>query len=86
MEKVIFFRTKTQMKLLCVIVQQLERNKMRFKVEMFIDREEFDIPTNKSKSMINALQREQILETVEQALPGVWVTKVRKVHDERTCT
>jgi hypothetical protein len=53
---------------------------------MFIDKEEFDIPTNKSKSMINALQREQILEIVEQALPGVWVTKVRKVHDERTCT
>lgn len=59
---------------------------MRFKIEMFIDKEEFDIPTNKSKSMINALQREQILEIVEQALPGVWVTKVRKVHDERTCT
>jgi hypothetical protein len=59
---------------------------MRFKVEMFIDKEEFNIPTNKSKSMINALQREQILEIVEQALPGAWVTKVRKVQDERTCT
>lgn len=59
---------------------------MRFKVEMFIDKEEFNIPTNKSKSMTNALQREQILEIVEQALPGVWVTKVRKVHEEGTCT
>jgi hypothetical protein len=58
---------------------------MRFKIEMFIDKEEFNIPANKSKSMINALQREQILEMVEQALPGVWVTKVRKVHDEKTC-
>jgi len=58
---------------------------MRFKVEMFIDKEEFNIPANKSNSMINALQREQILEIVEQALPGVWVTKVRKVHDEPTC-
>jgi hypothetical protein len=58
---------------------------MRFKVEMFIDKEEFNLPANKSKSMINALQREQILEMVEQALPGVWVTKVRKVQDERTC-
>jgi hypothetical protein len=59
---------------------------MRFKVEMFIDKEEFNLPTNKSKSMINALQREQILEMVEQALPGVWVTKVRKVQEEGTCT
>lgn len=59
---------------------------MRFKVEMFIDKEEFNLPANKSKSMINALQREQILEMVEQALPGVWVIKVRKVQDERTCT
>ena len=59
---------------------------MRFKVEMFIDKEEFNLPANKSKSMINALQREQILEMVEQALPGVWVTKVRKVQEEGTCT
>jgi hypothetical protein len=59
---------------------------MRFKVEMFIDKEEFNLPVNKSKSMINALQREQILEMVEQALPGVWVTKVRKVQEEGTCT
>jgi hypothetical protein len=59
---------------------------MRFKVEMFIDKEEFNLPGNKSKSMINALQREQILEMVEQALPGVWVTKVRKVQEEGTCT
>jgi hypothetical protein len=59
---------------------------MKFKVEVFIDKEDFEIPVNKSKSMINALQREQILEMVEQALPGVWVTKVRKVQDERTCT
>lgn len=60
---------------------------MKFKVEMFITREDFDmIPPNKSKSMINALQREQILEMVEQALPGVWVTNVRKVQeDKRTC-
>ena len=58
---------------------------MRFKVEMFIDKEEFDIPANKSKSMTNALQREQILEIVEQALPGVWVTVIRKVQEEKTC-
>lgn len=60
---------------------------MRFKVEMFIDKEDFDmIPANKSKSMTNALQREQILEMVEKALPGVWVTNVRKVQEEKTCS
>ena len=61
---------------------------MKFKVEMFITKEDFDmIPANKSKSMTNALQREQILEMVEKALPGVWVTAVRKVQDNdgRTC-
>lgn len=58
---------------------------MRFKVEMFIDKEDFAIPVNKSKSMTNALQREQILEMVEQALPGVVVTNVRKVQDGKTC-
>lgn len=60
---------------------------MRFKIEAFIDKKDFDmIPTNKSKSMTNALQREQILEMVEKALPGILVTNVRKVQeDKRTC-
>jgi hypothetical protein len=59
---------------------------MKFKVEMFIDKEDFTIPANKSKSMINALQREQILAIVEKSITGVTVLSVRKVQeDQRTC-
>ena len=41
---------------------------MKFKVEVFVEADEFDIPENKSKSMINALQREQIASTVFEML------------------
>jgi hypothetical protein len=58
---------------------------MKFKIEMFIDKEDFAIPANKSKSMINALQREQILALVEASVPGATVLAVRKVQDGRTC-
>ena len=58
---------------------------MKFKVEMFIDKEDFEIPANKSKSMINALQREQILNLVESSIPNSMVLSVRKVQEERTC-
>jgi len=58
---------------------------VKFKVEMFIDKEDFAIPANKSKSMINALQREQILQLVEASVPGTMVLSVRKVQDGKTC-
>jgi hypothetical protein len=58
---------------------------MKFKIEMFIDKEDFQIPVNKSKSMINALQREQVLEMVQSAFPQALITNVRKVQDGRTC-
>jgi hypothetical protein len=54
---------------------------MKFKVEVFIDKEDFKIPVNKSKSMINALQREAIQEMVERSVPGAVVNKVRKVQE-----
>jgi hypothetical protein len=59
---------------------------MKFKVEMFVYQEEFSIPANKSKSMINALQREAIQALIETALPNASVTTVRKVQEEGTCT
>jgi hypothetical protein len=63
---------------------------MKYRVEMVIDQEKFDIPVNKSKSMINALEREQIETVVGSALrlmfDGVEVTTVRKIHKEGTCT
>jgi hypothetical protein len=59
---------------------------MKFKVEMFVYQEEFSIPANKSKSMINALQREAIQALIETSVPGALVTTVRKVQEEGTCT
>ena len=59
---------------------------MKFKLEMYVYQEEFAIPDNKSKSMINALQREAIQEMVEKAVPNVEVIKVRKVQKEGVCT
>jgi hypothetical protein len=59
---------------------------MKFKVEMFVYQEEFSIPANKSKSMINALQREAIQALIETSVPGAMVTTVRKVQEEGTCT
>jgi GTPase Era involved in 16S rRNA processing len=59
---------------------------MKFKIEMIVHKEDFVIPGNKSKSMINALQREQILELVQQAVPNSYVISVRKVQEEGVCT
>jgi hypothetical protein len=59
---------------------------MKFKIEMYVNQEEFSIPVNKSKSMINALQREAIQEMVENALPNAQIIKVRKVQEEGVCT
>jgi hypothetical protein len=58
---------------------------MKFKIEMFVSKDDFEIPANKSKSMINALQREAIQTLVETAVPGSWVTTVRKVQEEGPC-
>jgi hypothetical protein len=59
---------------------------MKFKVEMIIHKEDFSIPENKSKSMINALQREQIQQMIEKLLPNTYVVAVRKVQEEGVCT
>ena len=41
---------------------------------------------NKSKSMINALQREQIQQLIEKLLPEASVIAVRKIQEEgKTC-
>jgi hypothetical protein len=60
---------------------------MKFKIEMYVHQEEFSIPSNKSKSMTNALQREMVQEQIERALPNAEIIKVRKVQDSdgRTC-
>lgn len=57
---------------------------MKFKIEMVVHKEDFDIPKNKSKSMINALQREQIQQMIEKLLPEAYVIAVRKIQEEGT--
>ena len=59
---------------------------MKFKIEMYVYQEEFSIPANKSKSMINALQREAVQGMVELAIPNAHIIKVRKVQQEGACT
>lgn len=63
---------------------------MKYRVEIIIHQEKFDIPENKSKSMINALERETIETIVNSSLgsifDGIEVTTVRKIHQEGTCT
>jgi hypothetical protein len=63
---------------------------MKYRVEIIIDQEKFDIPANKSKSMINALEREQIETIAGSALrsmfDGVEITTVRKIHQMGVCT
>ena len=59
---------------------------MKFKIEMYVYQEEFSILANKSKSMINALQREAVQEMVELAIPNAQILKVRKVQQEGVCT
>jgi hypothetical protein len=63
---------------------------MKYRVEIIIDQEKFNIPANKSKSMINALEREQIETIAGSALrsmfDGVEITTVRKIHQMGVCT
>jgi hypothetical protein len=68
----------------------MKYGKTKYRVEMIVEQEKFDIPANKSKSMINALEREQIENMVGSTLgsifDGVQVMTVRKIHQEGTCT
>lgn len=63
---------------------------MKFKVELYVAKHEFDIPDNKSKSMINALQREEVMKIVFDAIKDkfyyVEMGTVRKVQEEGVCT
>jgi len=68
----------------------MKYGKTKYRVEMIVEQEKFDIPANKSKSMINALEREQVETVVGSALrlafDGVEITTVRKIHQEGVCT
>ena len=57
---------------------------MKFKIEVTVDFEEdkFKIPANKSLSMINALQREQVEKAVCDAL-FIYEPQIHNVYKQR---
>lgn len=56
---------------------------MKFTIEMTVDFEGFDIPVNKSLSMINAMQREQVANAVQNALKAM-KPQIHNVYKQRT--
>jgi hypothetical protein len=56
---------------------------MKFTIEMTVDFDGFDIPTNKSLSMINAMQREQVANAVQSALKAM-KPQIHNVYKQRT--
>jgi len=65
---------------------------MKFKIELYVGKYDFDIPANKSKSMIAALQREEVMQIIFQAITDKFyyvemgpVRKVQTGNKERTC-
>lgn len=55
---------------------------MKFTIEMTVDFDGFQIPENKSLSMINALQREQVANAVQDALTAM-KPQIHNVYKQR---
>lgn len=56
---------------------------VKFKVEMTVEFEEFKIPENKSRSMINALQREQVEQEIQKRLADL-NPQIQNVYKQRS--
>lgn len=56
---------------------------MKFKVEMTVEFEGFKIPENKSRSMINALQREQVEQEIQKRLADL-NSQIQNVYKQRS--
>jgi hypothetical protein len=56
---------------------------MKFKVEMTVEFEDFVIPPNKSKSMINGMQREQIAFALQDKLADMNL-QIHNVYKQRS--
>lgn len=56
---------------------------MKFKIEMTVDYEGFVIPQGKSLSMINAMQREQVANAVQNALQAL-KPQIHNVYKQRS--
>lgn len=55
---------------------------MKFKVEITVDYKKFAIPENKSKSMINGMQREQVVLAIQDKL-AEYNPQIHNVYKQR---
>ena len=55
---------------------------MKFKVEITVEFNDFVIPPNKSQSMINGMQREQVMFAVQDKLIGM-NPQIHNVYKQR---
>ena len=56
---------------------------MKFKMEITVEFNDFVIPDNKSQSMINAMQREQVWLALQDKLVGM-NPQIHNVYKQRT--
>lgn len=56
---------------------------MKFKIELTVEFDGFEIPKNKSLSMVNALQREQVEQAVQKRLADL-KPQVQNVYKQRS--
>jgi hypothetical protein len=57
--------------------------RVKFKVEITVEFEDFVIPDNKSQSMINAMQREQVWLALQDKLVGM-NPQIHNVYKQRS--
>lgn len=56
---------------------------VKFKIEMTVEFDGFKIPENKSRSMINALQREQVEQEIQSKLADL-NPQIQNVYKQRS--
>jgi hypothetical protein len=56
--------------------------RVKFKIEMTVEFKDFVIPPNKSQSMINGMQREQVMFAVQDKLVGM-NPQIHNVYKQR---
>ncbi len=65
-------------------VQRTQRSEiMKFKVEVTVELNDFVIPSNKSQSMINGMQREQVLFAIQDKLADM-KPQIHNVYKQRS--
>ena len=56
---------------------------MKFKIEITVEFSDFVIPDNKSQSMINGMQREQVMFAIQDKLAGM-NPQIHNVYKQRS--